>query len=91
MNCHFVQSQHAAPPKHPLKGINFFIEHEVIKNSDPRSIASFLFNTPSLDPTGIGEIIGGSKELNLQILPLFTELFDFKNMSFESVFRIKIL
>ncbi|OHT08771.1 Sec7 domain containing protein [Tritrichomonas foetus] len=70
----------------PMKGINFFIEHKIVEN-DPKAIADFLFNTPQLDPAAIGEVIGGSKPLNLKILPLFVEHFDFKEMTFEAAFR----
>ena len=73
--------------KSPMKGITFFIQHNIIKNNDPATIASFLFNTPLLDPVAIGEVIGGAKELNLQILPQFINLFDFKGMNFEAAFR----
>lgn len=71
----------------PMKGINFFIENNIVKD-DPKAIADFMFNTPSLDPAGIGEIIGGAKPLNLQVLPLFVDNFNFKNMSFEAAFRL---
>lgn len=70
----------------PMKGINFFIKNKIVED-DPKAIADFLFNTPSLDPAGIGEVIGGSKPLNLKVLPLFVENFDFKEKSFESAFR----
>lgn len=70
----------------PMKGINFFIKNKIVED-DPKAIADFLFNTPSIDPAGIGEVIGGSKPLNLKVLPLFVENFDFKDKSFESAFR----
>lgn len=70
----------------PMKGINFFIQHGYCE-SEPEKIAQFLFNTPNLDGNSIGEVIGGSKPLNLEILPRFVDLFDFKGKSFESAFR----
>lgn len=72
--------------KSPSKGLAFFAEHGLC-NNDPESYANFLFDTPSLDPASVGEIIGGSKELHLAILPLFIKRFDFRGLSFEQAFR----
>jgi hypothetical protein len=68
----------------PKKGIHFFVEHKIAEN-DAMSLAKFLFNTPQLDPSSIGEVLGTLE--NLEILRNFVSLFDFRNLSFESAFR----
>ena len=72
--------------KSPNKGLLYFSSNNLCEDN-PQSYADFLFNTPWVDPAGIGEVIGGSKPLNLAILPLFVQHFDFKGMSFETAFR----
>lgn len=72
--------------KSPNKALKYFSTHNMCKDT-PQSYADFLFNTGWLDPTGVGEIIGGSKPLNLEILPLFVNHFNFKGQSFEGAFR----
>lgn len=68
----------------PKKGLQFFIDQRYIENT-PESIADFLYNSPLLDPAGVGEIIGN--ENNVNILKHYVEHFDFKKMSFEHGFR----
>ena len=68
------------------KGLAFFIQHGTIED-DPKSIAKFLFNTPSLDPAMVGEAIGSSGERCINTLKEFTDLFDFKGLTFEQAFR----
>ena len=70
----------------PKKGLTFFIEHRIVENT-PESIAEYLFNTVSLDPAGVGEILGGASPQEVQILKCFVDMFDFKGMSFEQAFR----
>jgi hypothetical protein len=72
--------------KSSKKGLQFFIEHEIVE-SDGASIAHFLFNTAQLDPVSVGEVIGGSDPLNIEILRDFVNHFAFAGMSFESAFR----
>lgn len=66
------------------KGLNFFVEHKFIEDN-PESIAKFLFNTPTLDPIQVGEILGNKDRV--EVLKEFVEFFDFKGVSFESAFR----
>ena len=68
------------------KGLKFFQEHKLC-GTTPQEIADFLFNTPSLDPASIGQILGGSKPENIAVLKIFINKFDFKGMSFEEGFR----
>jgi hypothetical protein len=70
----------------PKKGLAFFVDHQIVED-DIDSIATFLFNTPSLDPQSIGEILGGPDPRNIQILRSFVNHFNFKNLSFEAAFR----
>lgn len=68
----------------PSKGIKFFIERGLVEDT-PDAIAKYLFETPNLDPTGIGEIIGTGK--NTEILHKFVSFFNFEGLSFEQAFR----
>ncbi|OHS97515.1 Sec7 domain containing protein [Tritrichomonas foetus] len=72
--------------KSPNKGLLYFSSHNMCEDN-AQSYADFLFETAWLDPAGVGEVIGGSKPLNLEILPLFVKHFDFKGQSFETAFR----
>ena len=72
--------------QNPGKGLACFSANKICGDT-PQAYADFLFDTPALDPAGVGEVIGGSKPLNLQILPLFVNRFDFKGLSFEQGFR----
>ncbi|OHS96375.1 Sec7 domain containing protein [Tritrichomonas foetus] len=68
----------------PKKGLQFFVNQSIVDNT-PEAIADFLFNTPILDPAGVGEILGS--ESNINILKCYVEHFDFQKMSFEQAFR----
>jgi hypothetical protein len=70
----------------PKRGIRFFIEHEIC-GGDSQAIADFLFATPALDATGVGEVLGGPDAANREILQLFVAHFEFANLSFEAAFR----
>ena len=70
--------------KSPKKGLKFF-EHEGFITNTPESVASFLYNTPSLDPNSIGEVLG-SKD-NESILQHYMTNFDFRDTHFEDAFR----
>ena len=70
--------------KSPHKGIAFFVKEGFVSDT-PESIASFLYNTPSLDPDSVGEILG-SQESD-KILENYIAIFDFKDVSFEDAFR----
>ena len=69
------------------KGLKFFQDHNLC-GTQPEEIADFLFNTPSLDPASIGQILGGSKPEHAQILRSFINKFDFSGMSYLSKFLI---
>ena len=72
--------------KNEFKGIKYFIEKKLCGES-PEEIASFLFDTPSLNQVSVGNVIGGSKENCDKILTAFVNKFNFKGMSFERAFR----
>lgn len=72
--------------KSAKKGLQFFIDHNFAEDT-PESISTFFFNTPALDPTSIGEVLGTSGERNQAILKNFASQFDFKGLSFEQAFR----
>ena len=72
--------------KNPKKGLAFLIEHEFVQDT-PEAIAQYFFDNPGLDPAGVGEILGGSGERNINILKHYVSLFNFKGSSFEHAFR----
>ncbi|EAY14851.1 Sec7 domain containing protein [Trichomonas vaginalis G3] len=69
------------------KGLAFFVQHNIVEDT-PEAIAKFLYNTPSLDPAMVGETIGSSGEKSISILRCFTNIFDFKGLTFEQAFRL---
>ena len=71
----------------PKKGLKFFIENKIVED-DPVAIGNFFFDTPSLDPAAVGEIIGGSAEKNKLILKQYVSRFSFKGLGFEPAFRL---
>jgi brefeldin A-resistance guanine nucleotide exchange factor 1 len=46
----------------------------------PESVVSFFANTPGLDKTRIGEILGGSDDLSVKVLSHFCSTFDFEKL-----------
>ena len=72
--------------KSPKKGLAFLIEHNFVEDT-PEAIGRYFFENSSLDPAGIGEIIGGAGERNVNILKNYVALFDFKGATFEHAFR----
>lgn len=70
----------------PRKGLTFFVEQGIVENT-PEAFAEYMYRTPALDAAGIGEIIGGPRPLDVQILKCFVGLFDFKGKTFEMAFR----
>ena len=66
------------------KGMIFFKEHNFVED-DPKKIASFLFNTPALDPGEVGQLLGDSRQV--EVLKCFASLFDFRGLTFEQAFR----
>ena len=82
----FLEAGIALFKKSAKKGLAFFIQHKFVEDT-PASIAQFLFDNPSLDPAGVGEVLGSSGERNINILKAYVALFDFKGHSFENAFR----
>jgi hypothetical protein len=70
----------------PTKGLQFFIDHQIVADS-PDAIAAFLFDTPSLDPRSIGEVLGGPSARSGHILRSYVSRFDFRGLPFEAAFR----
>lgn len=68
------------------KGLQFFKDHRICGQT-PKEIADFFYNTPTLDPASIGQIIGGNTPESVQILHSFMDEFDFKGLTFEQAFR----
>lgn len=66
------------------KGLKYFIENKFCEDT-PSSIAKFLYNTPALSPSQIGEIIGNVDRVD--VLKEFIKNFDFKGVTFEAAFR----
>lgn len=68
------------------KGLQFFKDHGICGQT-PEEIANFFYNTPTLDPASIGNIIGSNNPESVAILHSFMDQFDFKGMTFEQAFR----
>ena len=47
----------------------------------------FLRNTPGLDLTKVGELLGGSKELNKAVLHVYVDSFEFAGMELDLALR----
>ena len=69
----------------PKKGLKYYIDHNLVEN-DPVAIGNFLFDTPQLDPAGVGEIIGSVNQA--EVRAQFVSRFDFKGLGFEPAFRL---
>ena len=67
------------------QGLQLLQQHMFI-NDTPTSIANFLFNTPTLNKSHIGEMLG--KPSNIPILQHFTTIFNFINMSIDNALRL---
>lgn len=63
----------------PKKGIEFFIEHNLLDNS-PDSIAKFLFDGDGLNKTAIGDYLGERNEFNMKVLDCYVDLHNFSDL-----------
>ncbi|CAG8555206.1 7956_t:CDS:2, partial [Paraglomus occultum] len=70
----------------PQKGIDFFINHDFLKN-DTQSIVSFFASTPGLSKAAIGEYLGESDPEAIKIMYAFVDSLDFKGLQFVDALR----
>lgn len=71
------------------KGIQYLQENGMLSATlDPREVADFLRNNPSLDKKQIGEYVSKRKSVENKILEHFVKSFDFSNMRIDGALRI---
>ena len=70
----------------PKKGIKYLVEHGIIQNT-PKSVASFLFNTETLNKVSIGDYLGERQDFSLSVLKEFVEMHDFCEKSLDVSLR----
>lgn len=63
----------------PKKGIEYLIEHDILE-SNPESIAKFLFDGEGLNKTAIGDYLGERNEFNMKVLDSYVNLHNFTDM-----------
>merc|ERR1719412_2099979 len=63
----------------PKKGIEFLINHNLIKET-PEDIAAFLYKGEGLNKTMIGDYLGERSDFNEAVLKAFVELHDFTDL-----------
>jgi len=63
----------------PKKGIEFLIEHDLLKNTDT-DIAAFLHRGEGLNKRAIGDYLGEKIDLNVAVLAAFVHLHDFSDL-----------
>lgn len=63
----------------PKKGIEFLINHSLIKET-PEDIAAFLYKGEGLNKTMIGDYLGERSDFNEAVLKAFVELHDFTDL-----------
>uniref|UniRef100_A0A3P9AC46 Cytohesin 1b n=1 Tax=Esox lucius TaxID=8010 RepID=A0A3P9AC46_ESOLU len=70
----------------PKKGINFFIDCGLLKNTSD-DIAQFLYKGEGLNKTAIGDYLGERCTLNLEVLQAFVELHEFTDLNLVQALR----
>ncbi|XP_034148434.1 cytohesin-1 isoform X6 [Esox lucius] len=70
----------------PKKGINFFIDCGLLKNTSD-DIAQFLYKGEGLNKTAIGDYLGERETLNLEVLQAFVELHEFTDLNLVQALR----
>lgn len=72
--------------KHPKKGVDFLIK-EGILHEDAEEIANFFEKTDGLDKTMIGEYLGDTKEMCLEVMHAYVDAMDFTNTELDVALR----
>lgn len=68
------------------KGLEYLIKNELLNNA-AQDIAKFLFNSEGLNKVKIGEYLGDTSQMHLDVLKAFVQLHDFENKSLDSALR----
>eukprot|EP00300_Choanocystis_sp_HF-7_P019366 c20317_g2_i1.p1 GENE.c20317_g2_i1~~c20317_g2_i1.p1 ORF type:complete len:1049 (-),score=259.13 c20317_g2_i1:125-2893(-) len=71
----------------PKQAMEYLIQEQGISGS-VESIARFLYETPNLNKSKIGEYIGGYHDLNRAVCHAFADLFAFESHSFDDSLRL---
>lgn len=72
--------------KSPKKGMDFLIK-EGILHEDAEEIANFFEKTDGLDKTMIGEYLGDTKEICLDVMHAYVDAMDFTGMELDVALR----
>eukprot|EP00002_Diphylleia_rotans_P014604 TRINITY_DN2845_c0_g1_i8.p1 TRINITY_DN2845_c0_g1~~TRINITY_DN2845_c0_g1_i8.p1 ORF type:complete len:1462 (-),score=322.47 TRINITY_DN2845_c0_g1_i8:108-4493(-) len=75
--------------KEPKKGVKALQDMGFLSTPpDPVSLADFLRKTPALTKDAIGQYLGETGDIPLQVLQRYVETFDFHGMAFEAALRL---
>jgi len=58
-----------------------------VLGENPSEVAKFLIETPGLDKSIVGSVLGDEKEENIKILHAFVDSLDFTGLSFTTALR----
>ncbi|KAL3197719.1 hypothetical protein MRX96_014595 [Rhipicephalus microplus] len=64
----------------PKKGIEYLVEHGLLRADAPLEVAQFLYGGQGLNKTAIGEYLGERSDFNMRVLDAFVELHDFTDL-----------
>lgn len=73
----------------PKRGIEYLIRHGRLQE-EVKEIATFLHNLDGLDATMIGEYLGDGNEFNIKVMHAFTDMRNFKDMTFDGALRLHL-
>lgn len=71
----------------PKKGITALLRHGFLRDSSPKTIASFLLSTEGLNKATIGEYLGEGDAENVKIMHEFVDMLEFEGTRFVEALR----
>ncbi len=73
----------------PSDGLSYALKNHLIDDMEPNTIASFLYeNRDLLSKTQIGDYLGGDKQINLQVLYQYVDIFNFIGQTIDEALRV---
>uniref|UniRef100_A0A1S4LC97 Cytohesin 1, 2, 3, putative n=1 Tax=Ixodes scapularis TaxID=6945 RepID=A0A1S4LC97_IXOSC len=64
----------------PKKGIEYLVEHGLLRPDAAHEVAQFLYKGQGLNKTAIGDYLGERNDFNMRVLDAFVELHDFTDL-----------
>lgn len=64
----------------PKKGIEYLLEHGLLRPDAPQEVAQFLYKGQGLNKTAIGDYLGERNDFNMRVLDAFVDLHDFTDL-----------